>query len=211
VLLGAILLVAASAACSSGGSAGSPPAGSTGPAPAATTSPTAPAAAPTVPAGWTPARQGDLVFALPPGFTIRPQGSGMPGASNQWTKTDDATLKIPPAVAVFVETGRVGPLGVRTDLIAKARTAELSADPVGPARSVQVPGSTGTNLLEWRWDYAFVAGQPAVPSRQVELVVQTSGEQQYGLLLGSPATYLTDALVEEFTSSVAVLPTGGAA
>lgn len=202
----ALLAVALLAACSPDGSRGSAP-----PAPAIPSGPTSGSTSgSTVPAGWTAARQGDLVFALPPGSTERPAGAGMPGAASQWTKTDDPALQIPPAVAVFVETGRVGPLAVRTELIARARTAELGAEPVGPARPVRAPGSIGANSLEWVWDYAFLTDRPSVPSRQVEIVVQTSGQTQYGLLIGGPASYLTDELVNSFTDSVAIVAGQGA-
>jgi len=207
-LLVALAAVAAAAACSSSVDGGAQPSGSAGAASSATAAPTGATATPSLPAGWTAAREGELSFALPPGFKVRPPGSGMPGATNQWTKTDDPQLAIPPAVAVFVETGRVGPLDVRTDLVGRARSAELGAEPVGAPREVEVPGSIGAQALEWRWDYAFVTGQPPVPSRQVEVVVQGPGPAQYGLLLGGPATYFTDELMTAFTSSLALLPAG---
>jgi hypothetical protein len=206
--LGALLAAVALTACSgsSGGTATS--AGATTP---ATSSPSAAPARPTPPPGWTPAQQGRLAFALPPGFTARPGGAGMPGAAAQWTKTDAPELKIPPAVAVFVETGSVGPLEVRTQLVTQARTAELGAEPVGPAGDVRVPGSTGAKVVQWRWDYDFLRDQPPVPSRQVEVVVQTDGPEQYGLLLGGPVDFLTDEVLSAFTGSLAVLPEGSAA
>ena len=206
LLVGLAGLLAAAGCSGDSTDAGSTPSSSTSPSSAAT-----PVASPTVPAGWTGAQQGSLAFALPPGFTKRPEGSGMPGAAAQWTNTSDAKLAIPPAVAVFVETGAVGPLEVRTDLVGKARSAELGAQPVGPAATVDVPGSTGAKSLEWVWDYAPVQGQPAVPSRQVEVVVQTAGDEQYGLLIGGPASYLTDEIVDSFLSSIAVVTPGAGA
>jgi hypothetical protein len=170
-----------------------------------------PTGTPTAPKGWTVTRQGDLTFALPPGFTQVAGGAGMPGAAAQWTKAGATGLAVPPAVAVFVETGRVGPLGVRTELVRRARTAELGADPFGPARPTVVPGSLGATTLEWVWDYDVVAGRRPVPSRQIEVLVQAAGPRQYGLLIGAPATYLTDDLVDAFTASIAVLPTEGVA
>ena len=201
--------VLAVAACSSGGGSSS---GASSPSPSTpSASATTPVATPSVPAGWTAAQQGRLAFALPPGFTQRPEGSGMPGAAAQWTKTDDTSLKIPPAVAVFVETDHVGPLQVRTQLITQARTAELGADPVGPATDLQVPGSIGAKAVEWTWDYDFVRGQPPVPSRQVEVIVQTAGPEQYGLLLGGPVEFLTDDVLRDFEASIAVVAEGSAA
>ncbi|WP_157371589.1 hypothetical protein [Angustibacter sp. Root456] len=213
--LGALVVAVALSACSgssartsAGGDATSPSSASSPPSATASSSSTA---RPTLPAGWTAVQQGRLAFALPPGFTARPEGAGMPGAAAQWTKTDAPELKIPPAVAVFVETGNVGPLEVRTKLVTQARTAELGAEPVGPATDVTVPGSTGAKAVEWRWDYDFLNDQPPVPSRQIEVVVQTGGPEQYGLLIGAPAEYLTDDVVAAFTASLAVLPEGSAA
>ncbi len=209
VLLGCLALVPA--ACSGGSEA----TGERTPTPAPTVSPSGSGSptgvTPTVPDGWAPARQDALTFALPAGFTKRPSGTGMPGAAAQWTKTDSTRLAVPPAAAVFVETGRVGPLGVRTELLKDTRTAQLGAEPKGPARAVRVPGALGATVLEWAWDYAFVADEPPVPSRQVEVVVQTSGAEQYGVLLGGPAAYLTDQVVADFLASVAVKPAGGPA
>jgi hypothetical protein len=197
--------VAIGAAACSGGSDGRTP----GPAPTASRSGTpgrSPASAPTVPDGWAPVRQGALTFAIPAGFTKRPPGTGMPGATTQWTKADDSGLAIPPAVAVFVETGQLGPLGVRTELLRDSRKATLGVDPTGPARQVQVPGASGAAVLEWVWDYDFLADKPPVPSRQVEVLVQTPGPEQYGLLLGGPSKYLTDDVVTDFLASVALQP-----
>ncbi|MGN6301114.1 MAG: hypothetical protein ACTHN8_08490 [Angustibacter sp.] len=209
--LGVVLVALALSACSGASTTAGDGARSTTPSrtPSGSTSPTS--ARPTPPAGWTPAQQGRLAFALPPGFTARPAGVGMPGAAGQWTKTDAPELKIPPAVAVFVETGSVGPLEVRTKLVTQARTAELGSQPVGPATDLAVPGSTGAKVVEWRWDYDVVSDQPPVPSRQVEVVVQTDGAEQYGLLIGAPAQYLTDDVVSAFTSSLAIVPEGSAA
>lgn len=135
----------------------------------------------------------------------------MPGAAAQWTKIDDPKLKIPPAVAVFVETENVGPLQVRTQLVTQARTAELGAQPTGPASDLQVPGSLGAQAVEWKWDYDFLRDQPPVPSRQVEVVVQTEGPEQYGLLIGGPVEFLTDDVLQDFESSIAVVAEGSAA
>ncbi len=208
VLVGAALV--AVTGCSSGAD-GAAAGSSSGPSSTASVSPTTAVARPMPPAGWSPAQQGRLAFALPPGFTQRPEGAGMPGATAQWTKTDDPQLKIPPAVAVFVETGNVGPLEVRTQLVTQARTAELGAEPAAPASDLQVPGSTGAKAVEWRWDYDFVRDQPPVPSRQVEIVVQTTGPEQYGLLLGGPVEFLTDDVLRDFEASIAVVAEGSPA
>lgn len=210
--VGALALTLAAAGCSGGGgeaaTGDTPPSSSppvtTAPAPAAT-------GVPTPPSGWAPAREKDLVFALPPGFTTLPQGTGMAGAAHQWAKTDDADLSIPPAVAVFVETGAVGPLAFRTDALSKVRSVDLGAQPFGPPRALAVPGSAGANVLEWRWDYDVRKDGNPVPSRQVEVLVQTDGDAQYGLLLGAPSAFLTDDVVAAFTSSIAVVPVDGAA
>ncbi|WP_460445186.1 hypothetical protein [Angustibacter aerolatus] len=178
--------------------------------PSATATPSSSVSTPPVPAGWTPVRQDDLVLALPPGFAPVAAGGGMPGAAAQWTRPD-AKLPVPPAIAVFSETGRVGPLDVRADLLRTTRSAQLGAQPVGAPTSVTVPGAAGALRLEWVWDYAVVAGKPAVPSRQVELVVQTAGERQYGLLVGAPETYLTDEVLQQVLATVAVVPSGSAA
>lgn len=217
--LGVLLAVAALAlaACSPGAGSGSAsdqrPGGTTSaPAtPATPTTPTPTVSRPPRPEGWTSAQHGRLAFALPPGFTQRPDGAGMPGAAAQWTKADDPRLKIPPAVAVFVETENVGPLPVRTELVTRARTAELGAEPTGPARDVRVPGSLGAQAVEWKWDYDFVRGQPPVPSRQVEILVQTQGPEQYGLLIGGPVEFLTDDVLQAFEASIAVVAEGSAA
>jgi hypothetical protein len=180
--------VAIGAAACSGGSDGRTP----GPAPTASRSGTpgrSPASAPTVPDGWAPVRQGALTFAIPAGFTKRPPGTGMPGATTQWTKADDSGLAIPPA-----------------ELLRDSRKATLGVDPTGPARQVQVPGASGAAVLEWVWDYDFLADKPPVPSRQVEVLVQTPGPEQYGLLLGGPSKYLTDDVVTDFLASVALQP-----
>jgi hypothetical protein len=207
-LAGVLVLSLAVSGCSGGtGSASTTPSPTRSPGP----TPAAAATAPTPPAGWTAAREGDLVFALPPGFTPRPDGSGIAGATHQWTKTDDPQLPLPPAAAVFVETGAVGPLGVRTELLRSVRSADLGAQPFGPAQPVQVPGSMGANRLEWRWDYDVLADHDPVASRQVEVLVQTAGDRQYGLMLGAPSTFLTDDVVDAFTSSIAVVPVDGAA
>lgn len=206
-LAGVLVLSLAVAGCSGGTDAGS---GGT-PSPSSTPTSTTPATVPTPPPGWTAAREGDLVFALPPGFVPRPEGTGIAGATHQWTKTDDPELPIPPAVAVFVETGSVGPLGVRTELLSGVRSADLGAEPFGPPQPVQVPGSVGANLLEWRWDYDVLADHDPVASRQVEVLVQTEGDRQYGLMLGAPSAFLTDDVVSAFTASIAVVPVDGAA
>jgi hypothetical protein len=210
-LLGCVAIGVAACSGASGGSGGSG-AGTRGPAPTTSRSGIpgpSPASSPTVPQGWAPARQGALTFALPAGFTKRPPGTGMPGAATQWTKADSTGLAIPPAVAVFVETGRLGPLGVRAELLRDSRKATLGVDPIGPARQVQVPGAAGAAVLEWVWDYDFLADKPPVPSRQVEVLVQTSGSEQYGLLLGGPSKYLTDDVVTGFLASVALQPAEG--
>jgi hypothetical protein len=158
---------------------------------------------PVVPAGWTPVQQDELVLALPPGFTARPAGSGMPGAAAQWTDVDEPALAAP-AVAVFVETGQVGPLELRTDLVSRARSAQLGVAPALPPRAVRVPGSVAARVLEWSWEQP-VGGTRPVASRQVELVVQAAGRRQYGVLLGGPSWYLTDQLVHDVEGTVAVL------
>ncbi len=165
------------------------------------------AAVPNAPPGWTLQRQGDLAFALPPGFTARPADAGL-AASAQWTKADDRRLPVAPAVAVYVETGQVGPLSVRATEVSRVRTAELGVDPARPVHDVTVPGSAAAVAAEWRWDVALGAGQPAVPSRQVEVVVQTTGSRQYGVMLGGPQHYLTDQVVADFVASLAVVGAG---
>lgn len=209
--VGALALALAAAGCSGAGKAATGDGPSPTSRPATTTPAPTATGVPTPPPGWTSAREKDLVFALPPGFTALPQGTGMPGAAHQWAKTDEAELAIPPAVAVFVETGSVGPLAFRTDALSKVRSIDLGAQPFGPARAVQVPGSVGANALEWRWDYDVRKDGNAVPSRQVEVLVQTAGDTQYGLLLGAPSAFLTDDVVSAFTSSIAVVPVDGAA
>lgn len=208
VLAGVLVLSLGVAGCSGGGNEA---ASSGAPSPSPTASSTTPVSAPTPPPGWTAAREGDLVFALPPGFSPRPEGSGIAGATHQWTKTDDPDLPLPPAVAVFVETGSVGPLGVRTELLTSVRSADLGAQPFGPPQPVQVPGSVGANRLEWRWDYDVLADHDPVASRQVEVLVQTAGDRQYGLMVGAPSSFLTDDVVNAFVSSIAVVPVDGAA
>jgi hypothetical protein len=205
VLAGVLVLSLGIAGCSAGTDASSD---TPSPSPPASTTP---ATVPTPPPGWSPAREGDLVFALPPGFTPRPDGSGIAGATHQWTKADDPELPLPPAAAVFVETGAVGPLGVRTELLSGVRSADLGARPFGPPQPVQVPGSVGANRLEWRWDYDVLADHDPVASRQVEVLVQTAGDRQYGLMLGGPSAFLTDEVVNAFTSSIAVVPVDGRA
>lgn len=210
-VLAAVAAVALTACSSDDAGSAAQPSGATGSPTASATTPTTAASRPPTPPGWTAAQQGRLAFALPPGFAPRPEGAGMPGAAAQWTKTDDPKLKIPPAVAVFVETGNVGPLKVRTDLVTQARTAELGAQPTGPATDLQVPGSLGAQAVEWKWDYDFLRDQPPVPSRQVEVIVQTQGPEQYGLLIGGPVEFLTDDVLQAFESSIAVVPEGSPA
>lgn len=214
-VVAAVAAVALTACSSDGTGSAAQPSGATGspttPSTASPTTPTDAGSRPPTPPGWTAAQQGRLAFALPPGFTPRPEGAGMPGAAAQWTKADDPTLKIPPAVAVFVETGNVGPLTVRTELVTQARTAELGAQPTGPASDLQVPGSLGAQAVEWKWDYDFLRDQPPVPSRQVEVIVQTQGPEQYGLLIGGPVEFLTDDVLRAFESSIAVVPEGSPA
>jgi hypothetical protein len=112
---------------------------------------------------------------------------------------------------VFVETGPVVPLAVRIRLVAAARSAELGTQPGAPAADVAVPGSTGAAALEWRWPYSLAPGRAPVPSRQVELLVQTSDREQYGLLLGGPADVVTDELVRTLETTLAVVPVTGSA
>lgn len=157
-----------------------------------------------VPAGWSVQRQGALSFALPPGFAPVPSGTGLAAAAAQWTKTDERVLLVAPAVVVYVENGPVGPLAARAALVTRSRSAELGVQPSRPLRAVPVPGSAGAASAGWTWDQPLGATKTSVASRQVEVVVQVAGRQQYGLSLGGPATYVTDQLVAGFLASVTV-------
>ncbi len=156
------------------------------------------------PAGWTSQRQGALSFALPPGFVAVAPGAGVREATAQWTKTGDRALAAPPAVVLYVEDGALGPLAARAALVTRSRSAELGVQPSRPLHAVPVPGSEGARAAEWTWDQSLGTSGKPVPSRQVEVVVQTSGRQQYGLTLGGPAAYLSDQVVEDFLGSISV-------
>lgn len=156
------------------------------------------------PAGWTSQRQGVLSFALPPGYVAVAPGAGVAAATAQWTKAGDRALAVPPAVVLYVEDGAVGPLAARAALVTRSRSAELGAQPWRPLRSVPVPGSAGALAVQWSWDQPMGASAKPVPSRQVEVVVQVPGRQQYGLSIGGPAAYLSDQIVEDFLGSISV-------
>ncbi len=156
------------------------------------------------PDGWTQQRQGDLSFALPPGFAPVPAGAGLVAAAAQWTKSPDRGLVVAPAVVVYVENGTVGPLAARATLVTRSRSAEFGVQPSRPLHAVPVPGSSGAAAAEWAWDQPLGATKKPVASRQVEVVVQVDGRQQYGLSLGGPAAYVTDQVVADFLASVAV-------
>ncbi|GAB3591158.1 hypothetical protein GCM10027446_08150 [Angustibacter peucedani] len=162
------------------------------------------AALPTAPEGWTTQQQGALSFALPPGFEPVPSGAGLTVAAAQWTKTDDRKLAVAPAAVVYLENGAVGPLAVRGALVTRSRSAELGVQPSRPLRTVPVPGSAGAAAVEWTFGQRLRAVKKPLASRQLEVVVQLDGREQYGLSLGGPAAFLTDQVVQDFLASITV-------
>ncbi len=209
--MGAVLLAAAVlSACATGSAGGGAQASASGAGPSGAGASSTPPASGSVtaaplPAGWTRGEAEGLSFGVPPGLTLTTSG-GIPEAQVTYRGAATPGGPTPPALAAFVEHGNVGPLEVRTQLVTKVRTAQLGAPPDGPARTVTVPGSVGATVTEWHWDYSVTAGADPVPSRQLEVVVQTSGSVQYGLLLGGPTPQLPDALVQTFLASLQVSP-----
>jgi hypothetical protein len=137
-----------------------------------------------------------------------PDGTGIPGASVSFVGRRGEGASIPAAIGAFVERGAVGPLDLRTELVTRVRNDQLRAEPVGPARTLDVPGAIGATVVEWRWDYVLTPGDDPVPSRQVEVVVQVDGPIQYALLFGAPDTVLTDGMLRYFLGSLEVAPGG---
>lgn len=156
------------------------------------------------PAGWAGQQQGLLSFALPPGFVAVAPGTGIGTATAQWTKPAKRAVAPPPAVVLYVESGAVGPLAARAALVTRSRSAELGVQPSRPVRPVPVPGSVGAASAEWTWNQPLRSTAKPVASRQVEVLVQTRGAQQFGLSLGGPASYLTDQIVDDFLRSISV-------
>jgi hypothetical protein len=157
-----------------------------------------------VPDGWTRGSAGRLGFAVPPGLT--PSADLIPQTTVTYRGVAPADGSPPPAVGVFVESGNLGPLAVRTAVVTKVRTGQLGSPPVGPSRAITVAGATGASATEWRWDYRVGPDAPTVASRQIEVVLETSGPDQYGLLFGGPEAVLSDKVVDGFLAALQVRP-----
>jgi hypothetical protein len=205
--LAAVLTASLTASCTvSGGGGEAAPA----PGAAASATPTgADAAGAEVPGSWRTHQVEGLSFALPD-FMVPAGDDLIPGTLQTLRATAASGGEVPAAAGVFVETGDVGPLELRAELIRQVRVDQLGAEPVGEPRVVDVEGAAGAVVLTWEWDYEFPDG-PTVPSRQVEVVIAGEGEQQYGMLFGGPADVLTAEVVDGFLASLSVSGAGGQA
>ncbi|WP_380164503.1 hypothetical protein [Jannaschia sp. R86511] len=160
-----------------------------------------------VPDSWTAHEVEGLAFALPD--YMQSTADLIPGTV-ETLRASAAEGEVPAAAGVFVETGDVGPLELRADLIRQVRVDQLGAEPVGEPRVVDVAGAAGAVVLTWEWDYDYPGG-PTVASRQVEVVIAVEGEQQYGMLVGGPEDVLTEEVVDDFLASLQVTAAGGQA
>jgi hypothetical protein len=201
----ALVAVLLGSGCGGGSSTGGDPTGPSG----STDTSAAASSAPAGVASQTPVSEGGprvtaerLSVSMPAGLSG--SSDNLDGAAVTYRGTPPPQGGPQPLVALFVEHRPVGPLEVRTQLLAKLRSAQVGAEPSGPARQVAVRGALGAQVLDWRWTYPASGSTPSGAVRLVEVVIQTAGPDQYGVKFVGPAPVLTDAAVDGLIASLRI-------
>jgi hypothetical protein len=158
------------------------------------------------PEGWTVWQVDRLVLAVPAGMTPRREGEGIPSSSVTFLPEPDEDGEVRAALAVFVETGAVGPLAVRTQLLEQIRTDQTGTEPLEPPTEVDVPGSAGATSLRYRYDVRGPVTGATFDSLQVDVTVQVLDPgPQYGVFLSGAVDLLSEDDLDSLVRSLRVV------
>jgi hypothetical protein len=158
------------------------------------------------PEGWTVWQVDRLVLAVPPGMTPAGEGEGIPSSSVTFLPEPDEDGEVRAALAVFVETGAVGPLAVRTQLLEQIRTDQTGTEPLEPPTVVDVPGSAGATSLRYRYDVQGPVTGETFDSLQVDVTVQVlDPAPQYGVFLSGAVDLLSEDDLDSLVRSLRVV------
>ncbi|MFC3689747.1 hypothetical protein [Aquipuribacter hungaricus] len=160
------------------------------------------------PEGWQTWQVDRVVFALP-GDLVPSADRSIPSASVSFFAPlrDGETVS---GAAFFVETGAVGPLQVRTQLLEQVRTSQTGTEPVRGPEEVDVPGSAGATRIDYAYDLTVPETGRSAASLQVDVTIQMPDPgPNYGVFLNALTTEVTEADLTAFVASFRVLDAGG--
>jgi len=160
------------------------------------------------PEGWRTWQVDRVVFALPE--ALEPSTDrNIPSASVSFFSPLQAGETVSGA-AVFVETGAVGPLSVRTDLLEQVRTSQTGTEPVRGPEELDVPGSAGATRLDYAYDLTIAETGRSAASLQVDVTIQMPDPgPNYGAFLSAVTSEVDEADLTAFAESFRVLDIQG--
>lgn len=157
------------------------------------------------PSGWTVWQVDRLVFAVPPGMEPSEDNS-IPSSTVTFVPPPNDDGETLGALAVFVETGAVGPLAIRTDVLEDVRNDQTGTEPLEPAAPLEVPGSAGASTLRYQYDVDVPETGRTTDSVQVDVTVQMPDPgPQYGAFLSASTELLSLEDLDAFSSSFRVV------
>lgn len=166
-----------------------------------------------VPEGWTVHRGAGFTVATPPEWMPRADVIRLaPEAALEVGVPYTGQPVALPLLLGFVERERVGPLGVREDLLRlQLEQALPTGTTLGSSKRVEVAGAV--DALSFDAVYTTtggtsVLGTPVAPVtvRQRELIVETPGLPKYGLRFTAPLGDFDEQLWQQVLRSLTVLP-----
>lgn len=110
-----------------------------------------------------------------------------------------------PALDVFVERGKIGPLDARTASIVDMIKLQLTDPEIVRNEKIDVPGALEGRVIEATFSCG-VGGQSgsSVPCRQVEILVQMPKKPHYGIRYGMPERDYSESELDALVSSVRI-------
>ncbi len=157
------------------------------------------------PEGWTVWQVDRLVLAVPPGFEPSADNS-IPSSTVTFVPPPNDDGETLGALAVFVETGAVGPLAVRTDVLEDIRSDQTGTEPLEPAAELDVPGAVGATTLRYQYDIDVPETGRSTDSLQVDVTVQMPDPgPQYGAFLSASTEIVSTEDLDAFTGSLRVV------
>lgn len=161
------------------------------------------------PEGWQTWRVDRVVFALPEQWEPDPDRT-IPSASASFFLPLNADGETVAAAAFFVETGAVGPLGIRTDLLEQIRNDQTGTEPVRGPEELDVPGSAGASRIDYAYDVTVAETGRSAPSLQVDVTIQMADPgPQYGIFFSGTQGVIDEADLTAFAESFQVLDEQG--
>lgn len=161
------------------------------------------------PADWNVWQVDRVVFALPGDFEPSTDRR-IPSASTSFFSPLNADGETVAGAAVFIETGAVGPLEIRTDLLEQVRSSQFGAEPTRGPEPVEVPGALGATRVDYAYDLTVAETGRVAPSLQVDVTIQVPDPgPQYSAFLNATTEEVDEADLDTFVDSFRVLDEQG--